>query len=109
MQRQNLVLCFTLDRHETHRGPGYRLTDRLGVIRIVLVAFPVGLYKTRIHKSYSMTELLELARPVVCAAAGFHAHQTRRQIAQKLQQPANSLHSLGQRKYTGRSPSLATG
>ena len=33
----------------------YRLADSLGIIRVVLIAFPVGFYKPRTHKSYSMT------------------------------------------------------
>jgi len=61
--------------------PG-RLTDRLGVGRIVLVRLHVRLHELRRHQLHLMSQLAELPRPVVGTSTGFQAHQTRWQIGE---------------------------
>jgi hypothetical protein len=79
MQHQPALLLGRFDLHETHGRTPDRLADRLGVGGIVLVALDVGLHVLRRHQPNLVTELRQLARPIVCRGAGLHADETRRQ------------------------------
>ena len=62
-----------LTRHKAHRRPAHRLADRRRVRRIGLVALHIGLHVPRWHQPNVVTELPELARPVMRPRARFHA------------------------------------
>ena len=74
-----LTLLFgRFDPHEAHCRAPNRLTDRLGVGGIVLVALDVGLHIPRRHQTHLVAELRQLARPIVRRGTGLHADQARR-------------------------------
>ena len=76
---QLTLLLGQLDPHETHGRAPHRLTDRLGVGGIVLVALDVGLHVFCWHQPHPVAELRELARPIMSRGAGLHADEARRQ------------------------------
>ena len=47
------------------RDAPHRFTDRLGVVAIILLALPIWRYKVRAHQLHRVTELSELASPVM--------------------------------------------
>jgi hypothetical protein len=65
-------------RHEAHGRALGRFTDRLRIGGIVLLALDEGLHVSRWDQPHGMTELADLARPVMGAAAGLHGHGTGR-------------------------------
>jgi hypothetical protein len=69
-----ILLGDTLHEHEPHTGATHRLTDRLGIDPIVLVALDVGLDELRTEELHAKTPLLELTRPVMSRGTGFHPH-----------------------------------
>ncbi len=83
MQRQHRLLLYGLDRHETHVRPRHRLTNRLSIVAIVLVALHVRLDELRRHELDLVAQLDELARPVVRTGTGFHANQAGCQIGEE--------------------------
>ena len=56
MQRQACLLLRRFDRHKTHVGPLHGLANRLGVGRVVLLAFDVRLHIGRRHKFNFMSK-----------------------------------------------------
>jgi hypothetical protein len=76
---QSALLLRRLDRNEAHGRPPNRLADRLGIGRIVLVAFDVGLYVLGRHQPNLVAKFSQLACPIMRRGTRFHAHQTRRQ------------------------------
>ena len=85
MQHQTARLLRRFDLHNAHGRPSHRLTDRLGVSGIVLVALDVGLHILRRHQPHLVAELRQLPRPIMSRCAGFHANQARRQCLEELQ------------------------
>src|SRR3974377_606036 len=81
---QLALLLSRFDLYETHGRTSYRLTDRLSVGGIVLVALDVGLHVFRRHQTHFMTEFRQLPRPIVRGRAGLHANQARRYRIKKL-------------------------
>src|SRR5450756_1108412 len=79
MLHQPALLLGRLDRDEPHGWAPDRLTDRLGVGGIVLVALDVSLHVLRRHQTNLMAELRQLTRPIVRRGAGFHADKATRQ------------------------------
>ena len=73
MQRQARLLLRRFDRHETHIRPLHRLANRLGVGRVVLLAFDVRLHIDRRYEFNFMPKRSELA------------NQARRQLHKKRQ------------------------
>src|SRR5271169_5802160 len=65
--------------HKTHRRPRNRLTDRGGIIGVVLAALEIGLHIARGHQLHHMAERLKLAAPMMCARTRLNTHQTWRQ------------------------------
>ena len=57
MQHQTALLLRRFDLHQTHGRASHRLTDRLGVSGIVLVALDVGLHILRRHQPYLVAKL----------------------------------------------------
>ena len=65
VEHQAALLLRRLGLDKPHVGPGDSLADRLGVSRIVLLPFDVGLHVGRWHQSHGMAKRLEFARPMV--------------------------------------------
>jgi site-specific DNA recombinase len=65
MDRLHILLCRRLDRNEAHRWPTGGLAYCLGVAGVVLVGFDIGPDEPRIDQPHLMSELLDLARPIV--------------------------------------------
>src|SRR5215472_12640434 len=78
VQRLHLELGRSLDRHEAHRRAACSFADRLGIAGVVLVGLDVGLDEPGTDQPHSMTQLLDLARPIVRARTGFHRHRANR-------------------------------
>jgi hypothetical protein len=52
-------------------------------VGVVLVALDIGFHELRGNRFDRMTQFLDLPCPVVRASAGFHPHQTGRQVGEK--------------------------
>jgi len=85
MQHQPALLLGRFGLHETHGRASDRLADRLGVGGIVLVALDVGLHVLRRHQTNPVTELRQLAGPIVRRGAGLHADEAGRQCFEECQ------------------------
>lgn len=83
MQRQHGLLLDGLDRHEAHVGPRHGFADGFRIGCVVLVRLDVGFDKLGGHQLDPVPEPLPFAGPVVSAAAGFHADQTRWQVSEE--------------------------
>ena len=70
MQHQNRLLLRVLHRHEPHRRPTDSFTDSFSIGCIVLVALDVGFHIRRRHQPHRMSELGQLAGPVVSGGTG---------------------------------------
>ena len=79
MLHQPALSLSRLDRDEPHGWAPDRFADRLSVGGIVLVALDVGLYILRRHHLNLVAQLRQLARPIMCRGAGFHADEAWRQ------------------------------
>jgi hypothetical protein len=78
-----------------------RLTDGLGVCRIVLAALYIGLHVSWRHQLDLMAELDQLPRPMVRGGAGLHTHQAGRLFLEEGQQlgpPQLPAHDHGPRR-----------
>jgi hypothetical protein len=83
VQAEDDLLVFFLDRDDAHVGAGDGFADGLGVRRVVLAALArqaVGRDEFGCLQPDGVSVLTELSRPVVCAEAGFHADDARRQL-----------------------------
>ena len=67
--------------------PTHCLADRLRIDRIVFVSLYVRLDELRGHQSHGVTHRLQLARPVMSAAAGFDPDQADRKVGEKTELP----------------------
>jgi hypothetical protein len=77
------LLVFGLNGHEPHRWPGNGFANRCRISRIVLAPFDVGLHVNRRDQPNGMTEFGQLAPPVVCCRARFHANEARLDLRKK--------------------------
>src|SRR5450631_3883149 len=84
VQHQRALLLDALNRHKTHRWPRDGLADRCRIGRIVLAALHIGFDIGWRHQPRVVSELLELAGPLVCRCARFHANEARWQIGKEL-------------------------
>src|SRR6516225_12436667 len=84
MLHQPTLLLSRFDPYKAHGRPANRLTDRFGVGRIVLVALDVSPHVPRRHQSNFVTELGQLARPMMRRGTGLHANQAWRQRREEL-------------------------
>jgi hypothetical protein len=85
MNARRRLLHLGLDRDKAHRGPAHRLADRLGIGRVVLVAPHVGLRIGRRDQPHVVTQLGDLARPIVRRRARLHPDQAWRQLGKERQ------------------------
>ena len=76
VRRLDILLIHRLHRHKAHVRPAHRLTDRLGIPGIVLVALHIRLYKLRWYQLHRVTSRLKLPSPVMRTGTRFHANLT---------------------------------
>jgi hypothetical protein len=88
MQRQATLLLACFGCHKPHIGSGNRLTDRLGVNRIVLMPLHIGRHVGRRHQANGVAKRLQFARPMMRRGTGFDADQARRQLLEERQNVA---------------------
>ncbi len=88
MQHHDGLLLGRLRRHEPHRRPGDRLTDRLSVRHVVLLALHVGLHIAWRDQSHLMAQPGELASPVVRRTARLDPDETGAPLGEEWQHPA---------------------
>src|SRR5262249_44275145 len=86
MQRQQSLLLGAFDWYKAHARPRYRLANGLRVVAIILVALDVRFDEARRHELDRVSQFDELARPVMCAPASFHADQAGGSIGEELQE-----------------------
>src|SRR5262249_60610066 len=78
----NWLLALLLGRLDAHKAHGWtpdRLADRLGVGCVVLIALEIGLHVLRRHQTNLVSELGQLASPIVGCGTGLHPDQAWRQ------------------------------
>jgi hypothetical protein len=80
VQRLQVELFGCLGGDELHRGALNGFGDRLGVAEVVLLPLGIGTHVFCWHKPGIVTEHPEPATKMMCADAGFHADQARRNI-----------------------------
>src|SRR5262245_1742953 len=76
---QLALLLGRLDAHKAHGWAPDRLADRLGVSCVVLIALEIGLHVLRRHQTNLVSELGQLASPIVGCGTGLHPDQAWRQ------------------------------
>jgi hypothetical protein len=69
---QYSLLIDILDGYEAHGRSAYRFTDSLCISRIIFVLLDIGFNVLRRHQAHAVALCLELASPVMGAAAGVH-------------------------------------
>jgi hypothetical protein len=77
-----MACCSTVLRDEAHVGSAHGFADRFGIGHVVLVGLHVWLHELRCHQFYGVPKAFQLPRPVMRAAAGFHADQARLQVGE---------------------------
>ena len=80
MQRLQIQLLCRLGRHELHRRALHGFGNRFGIIEVVLLSLAIGADIFGRHQPGIVTKRCEFAAQVMCANAGFHADQARRQV-----------------------------
>ena len=81
-----IQLLIGLDRHETHRRPCDRLSDRLGIDVIALVRFHVRLHILRRYQSRFVSLFPQGSSKKMRTSAGFHANQSDVYVGSEAQQ-----------------------
>src|ERR1700733_8495745 len=84
MQHQARLLLFRFCWHEPHRRSRHRLTDRGGIIRVILAALEISLHIVRRHQPHRMAEHLKLAAPMMCGRTRLNTNEAWRQGGEKL-------------------------
>jgi len=82
VQRLQVELLGGLGRDELHRRALHRLGDCLGIAEVVLLPSRVGTHIFGWHQPSVVTKRCEFAAQMMCADAGLHADQTRRQVGE---------------------------
>ena len=88
MQAEDGLLLDGFDGNEAHGGTADGFADGLGVVAVILAALAVGDDKARGDDAGVVPEIAQSARPMVGAAAGFHADDAGRQIGEAFEQLA---------------------
>ncbi len=83
MQHLNVLLFGTLQRHKAHARPAHRFTDRLGIVRVILVALDIGFHELRRNQASVMPHLLQLSSPVMGTGTRLKADHRRRQVGKE--------------------------
>ena len=82
MQRLQVELINRLGGDEPHCWTLHRLSNRLGVAKIVLLALRIRADVFRRHESSIVSKHPQLATEMMRADASLHADETRRQIGE---------------------------
>src|ERR1700735_5706188 len=82
-QHQCRLLLGRLRRHEAHRRPAHRLTQRFGIGRIVLAALDIRFDQLRRNQLHSMPKRVQQPRPEVARTARSNRDHRRRKILEK--------------------------
>jgi hypothetical protein len=83
MQHHDALLLDALPLDEAHSRASHRLTDRLGIGRVVLLALDVGLHIAWRHQPDLMAELGQLACPMMRRGAGLDPDQAGRKLGEE--------------------------
>jgi hypothetical protein len=86
MQRLDILVFDLFNGHKAHVRTTHCLTNRRGIIGIVLVALAVGRDELGTDQTHVMAELPHRARPMVRTLTGFHANTTGGELGHKGQQ-----------------------
>src|SRR6266446_3894585 len=86
MQGLHIQLVIRLDRHEAHRRPCDRLSNRLGIDVIALVRFYVRLHILRRYQSHLVSLFPQCSAKKMRTSAGFHANQPDVYVGSEAQQ-----------------------
>lgn len=78
-----LLSTFNLDVAHARTAAG--LTNRLGIIGVVFATLHIGFDELRGNQAHLVPQHTQLSRPVMGAAACFHHHQARLQLAEEIQ------------------------
>lgn len=82
MQDQDTLLQLALHRHEPHVWPLYRLTNRLGICTVILVALNIGANILRGHQFNLMPKSNDFTRPEVSAGTCLHTYEADWQVSE---------------------------
>src|SRR5262249_11647538 len=82
VERLQVELLGGLGRDELHRRALHRLGNCLGIAEVVLLPPRVGTHIFGWHQPSVVTKRCEFAAQMVCADAGLHANETRRQVGE---------------------------
>ncbi len=80
MQRLQVELIRGLRRHELHRRPLHRFSDRFSVTEVILLALGIGPHILRRHQPSVVAKRLKSTTEMMRPDAGLHANQTGRHI-----------------------------
>lgn len=95
-QHQRGLLIRALDRNEPHR----RAAHRLGIGRVILAAFDIGLHQLRRDQLNVMSELRQQPGPVIRSTAGFDRNHGRWAMRKEVQHLL-AAHLLAQYRLLG--------
>jgi hypothetical protein len=82
MQRLQVELIGSLGRDELHGRALNCFGDRFRIAEVVLLPLRIGAHILRGHEPGVVPESLQLAAQMMCADAGLHADQARRQVGE---------------------------
>src|SRR5260370_2429081 len=85
MQRLQIQLLISLDRHETHRRSCDSLRDRLGIDVVALVRFHVRFHILRRYQSHLVSLFPQCSAKKMRTSARFHANQPDVYVASEAQ------------------------
>src|ERR1700745_2903755 len=86
VQRLEVELIVSLDRHKAHGGTGYSFGNGLGIDVVILVPLHVGLHILGRHQAHVMPLFAQSAAEKMRSSAGLHTDQARAQVRCKAQQ-----------------------
>src|ERR1700739_4647522 len=86
VQRLQVELIVSLDRHKAHRGTGYSLGDGFGIDVVILVRLHVRLHLLGRHQTHVMSLFPQSTAEKMRSSAGLHADQTLAKVRCKAQQ-----------------------
>ncbi|SAY46668.1 hypothetical protein KRIGEM_03466 [Komagataeibacter rhaeticus] len=82
-KHEGCLLLNRLDWHKTHGWTAHRLTEGLGICRIILAAPDVRFDKLWRHQPHFVAERAKGSGPVMGGPTGFNANHCRRQFLEK--------------------------
>jgi hypothetical protein len=83
MQRLQVLIRRTIDRHWTHPGAAGRFTNTFGIATIGLIALHIRLHGLRRHELHRVPKFGDFPRSIVGATTGFQADEAGRQLREQ--------------------------